>query len=173
MKKISIDSLIESNKMYAAKNASELRKHIKGQNPKIVVLSCADSRVIPEFIFDKKIGELFVVRIAGNIAVDSSVIASLEYAIGHLDIDILLILGHTGCGAVRAAEESDESDNVFLNEIKQSFQRDPNNHVKANLCNQLENLPKRSKIIHDAIEKNTLTLIGGIYQLEDGRVNFL
>ncbi|MCK5341952.1 MAG: carbonic anhydrase [Candidatus Heimdallarchaeota archaeon] len=173
MKKISIDSLIESNKIYAAKNASEIRRHIKGQNPKIVVLSCADSRVIPEFIFDKKIGELFVVRIAGNIAIDPSVIASLEYAVGHLDIDILLILGHTGCGAVRAAEESDDSDNVFLNEIKQSFQRDPENHVKANLLHQLEKLPTRSKIIHDALEKNELTLIGGIYHLEDGRVDFL
>jgi carbonic anhydrase len=170
--KTSINLLKESNKVFASNNASELKKHIGGQKPKIAVLTCSDSRVIPEFIFNKKIGEIFVVRVAGNVAIDTSVITSLEYAVEHLNIDILMILGHTDCGAIRAAEENKEDCGEFLDEIKKSFNIDPN-HVLCNLKRQFELLPMRSKIISKAVSEKKIKLVAAIYNLETGLVEFL
>jgi len=82
---------------------SSLRKDVvSGQHPFAVVLTCSDSRVVPELIFDTGIGELFVIRVAGNIANPSS-IASIEYSIAHLDVKLIVILGHQNCGAITAA----------------------------------------------------------------------
>lgn len=171
MANISLNQLKESNKKFSSANILELKKHINGQDPKIAVLTCADSRVVPEFIFNKKIGEIFVVRVAGNVAMDPSVITSLEYAVAHLDIDILLILGHTHCGAVKAAEECKTDCGELLDEIKKGFEVD-SNHVLGNLKRQVELLPKRSKVILEAIQKNKVKLVAGIYNLETGIVEF-
>lgn len=73
-----------------------------GQKPNAVVISCSDSRVIPESIFSANIGDLFVIRTVGNV-VDSTVLASMEYAVTHLNVPIVIVLGHTGCGAINAA----------------------------------------------------------------------
>ena len=75
---------------------------IDGQKPYAVILTCSDSRVVPELIFDTGIGELFVIRIAGNVASPSS-IASIEYAVTHVDVKLIVVLGHQNCGAVTAA----------------------------------------------------------------------
>lgn len=171
MEKVTIESLKESNKKFASKNASGLKKHVAGQDPKLIVLTCADSRVVPEFIFDKKIGEIFVVRVAGNIAFGPSVITSLEYAIGHLKPDILLILGHTNCGAVKAAEECTEECGELLNEVKKGFNLN-SNHVIGNLKRQFELLPGRSTIISRAISEGKIKLVAGIYDLQTGLVKF-
>jgi len=170
--KLSIDNLKDSNKKFAEINTEELKKHVSGQDPKLVVLSCADSRVVPEFIFDKKIGEVFVVRVAGNVAFDPSVITSLEYAVGHLNPDILLLLGHTKCGAVKAAEECKEDCGELLAEIKKGFNLN-SNHVLGNLKRQFELLPSRSKVISKAIADKKIKLVAGIYNLETGIVDFL
>lgn len=79
----------------------------KGQSPKVVVLACSDSRVAPEILFDKSLGELFVVRSAGNIA-DAIGVGSIEYAVEHLGSSVLVVLGHEGCGAVSAACSGDK-----------------------------------------------------------------
>jgi len=172
MENLTIDSLRKSNKNFVSKNNSELKKHVKGQDPKLAVLTCADSRVVPELIFDKKIGEIFVVRVAGNVAMDSSVISSLEYAVSHLDIDILLILGHTHCGAVNAAEECKEEDcGDLLNEVKKGFNLS-SNHVIGNLKRQFELLSNRSKVISKAISEGKIKLVAGLYDLETGLVDF-
>lgn len=154
-------------------NACILSQFIAGQNPTIAVLTCSDSRVIPEFIFKKNIGELFVVRVAGNIAMDPSILLSLEYAVEHLHVGYILILGHTLCGAVKAAEETLETDNPLLLEIKQSFLLYPTDHIKANLMKQLQMLPKRSTLIKEAIQQKKVTLLGAIYSLDSGTVSFL
>ena len=166
-----INDLQTSNVRYAAENASILPKHISGQKPNVAVLTCSDSRVIPEYIFQREIGDIFTVRVAGNIAIDSCVLASLEYAVTHLKIKLLIILGHTHCGAVAAAEKTQESWG-FLDEIRHSFTKDEN-HSLANIKYQLEMIPKRSKIISKAIKKEELRLIGAIYNLENGLVEFL
>ena len=84
----------------------------EGQQPFAIVLSCADSRVVPEMIFDCNIGELFVVRVAGNIA-NASSIASIEYAVAHLKCKMILVLGHESCGAVTAAVNGGDNDTKF------------------------------------------------------------
>ncbi len=77
------------------------------QDPFAVIVSCADSRVVPEVLFDQGLGDLFIIRVAGNVA-NSSSIASVEYAVASIDVRLVLVLGHTACGAVTAARDSDE-----------------------------------------------------------------
>ena len=168
-----IKELIDGNKKYITNKRNEIVKYIPGQKPKIAILTCSDSRVIPEFIFNKSIGELFVVRVAGNIAIGETVIKSLEYAVDNLKVKLLIILGHTGCGAIKAAEESMESDcGELLGEIKKSFTLGEN-HPLCNLSRQLSMLPKRSRIIDKEINESKIKLIGAIYNLESGVVEFL
>jgi len=98
------DSLLKSNKKFVknhtfAKQRAQLKNE---QNPPVIVLSCSDSRVPPELIFDKKLGSLFVVRVAGEV-VDDVVIDSIEYAVNHFDVRTIVVLGHSGCGAVDGA----------------------------------------------------------------------
>lgn len=89
---------------------STRRLHLTGgQNPFAVVLGCSDSRVVPELIFDAGLGDLFVIRVAGNI-LDTAVLGSIEYAIGHLGTKLVLVLGHQACGAVGAAVAGDPTD---------------------------------------------------------------
>ena len=166
-----IEELQSQNIKYASEKADIISKHINSQNPDILVLTCSDSRVVPEYIFKKDIGEIFTIRVAGNIALCPSVITSIEYAVTNLDIELIIILGHTNCGAIAAAEKSKDCGDL-LQEIRESFKID-SNHALANLKRQLEYLPKRSKIIEDAIKSNKLDLIGAIYHLENGLVEFL
>ena len=168
-----ISDLKNGNKEYSNKNKNILTKFIKEQSPKICVLTCSDSRVIPEFIFNKSIGELFVIRVAGNVAIDHSVIKSIEYAVDHLKIKYFIILGHTNCGAVIASEESDDQNELLLEEIKKSYILNPNNHFKANIIRQIDMMPKRSKIIKNKINNNELKLLGVLYNIEDGSIEFI
>lgn len=168
----SLRKLQESNKVFMQDYKGELAKHVEGQSPKICVLTCSDSRVVPEFIFNKDIGEVFVVRVAGNIAKDESVITSLEYAVDHLHVDVLLILGHTNCGAVKATEESTDDSVELFEEIKKGFSCDKN-HIVGNVKYQLDKLHSRSKVIAEAVNSGKLCLKGAIYNLETGEVNYL
>ena len=149
-----------------------LKEHVAGQSPKVAVLTCADSRVPPELIFDAGIGDIFVVRVAGNVAFDPSVIESLEYAVEHLDVSVLLILGHTHCGAVAATEEHGGEPAGLLGEIKKSFSID-GDHILANLKRQVRMLPERSRVIETALKESRLRIMGAIYHLETGRVEFV
>lgn len=104
----SLEMLIEGNERFAAgdtlpnRGDERIRKEtLEGQSPSAVVLACSDSRVPPEIIFDRGIGDLFVVRVAGNIA-DDVVTGSIEYAASHLGVPLVVVLGHTGCGAITA-----------------------------------------------------------------------
>lgn len=98
------DRLIEGNRLYLAEGGEALRERTArdGQHPYAIVVCCSDSRVIPERIFHADIGDLFVVRAAGNV-LGRQQLGSIEYAVGHLGCRLVLILGHTGCGAVAAA----------------------------------------------------------------------
>lgn len=98
------DSLLQSNKKFVKNNTfKKQRTGLKnGQNPPVIVLSCSDSRVPPELIFDQKLGSLFVVRVAGHV-VDDVVIDSIEYAVKTFDARVIVVLGHTNCGAVDGA----------------------------------------------------------------------
>jgi carbonic anhydrase len=104
-----LSRLIEGNTRYRGDRAQhphgDQARRVEvssGQSPIAVVLTCADSRVVPELIFDQGIGDLFVIRLAGNI-VDPAILGSIEYAVAHLDTKLVLVLGHQSCGAVTAA----------------------------------------------------------------------
>lgn len=167
-----INRLMEGNEKFASRNRNELKKHVAGQSPKVAILTCADSRVSPELIFDVGIGDIFVVRVAGNVAFEASVIQSLEYAVEHLHVSVLLVMGHTHCRAVAAAEEYDSKPAGLLGEIKESFSME-GDHVLANVKRQVKKLPERSKVVELALTEDRLKIIGVIYDLETGRAEFI
>ncbi len=168
------DSLSQGNLAFISKFSRELSKHIGGQSPPVAILTCSDSRVPPELIFNAGIGEIFVIRVAGNVAFDSSVLGSLDYAVAHLHVPLLVILGHSHCGAVNASEGGpgdDSSIGQIIEEIRCAFGTEDN--IKANLLRQIDMLKERSQIIAEALEKGELEVKGAIYNLEDGKVEWI
>ena len=166
--------LIQGNREFVEKFGQDIPKHVSGQSPKVAVLTCADSRVPPEHIFNAGIGELFVIRVAGNVAFDPSVLGSLDYAVEHLHVPLLVILGHSCCGAVNASEAGpgdDSSIGQIVEEIRCSFGSADN--IRANILRQMKMLPQRSQAIAHALEKNELEIKGAIYHLENGKAEWL
>ena len=155
----------------------------QGQSPFAAILSCADSRVPPEILFDQGLGDLFVVRDAGNVATPEE-IGSLEYAVAILGSQVLLVLGHQSCGAVTAAlQGGDFSENIdlLLGQIKpavadfqgQQDDRDAlKNAIEANVEFQVERV-KSSPIVSEKIEEGSLKVVGGYYNLETGEVSLI
>ena len=163
------------------------RKHLDdcGQEPYVIILSCADSRVAPELTFDMGLGEIFVIRVAGNIANTSS-IASIEYAVAHLPGDkVLVVLGHSKCGAVKAALDAIENRknnghnlNHLLAHIVPAVAASPagtpeNDVVKTNAKLTVEELQNRSSIIKNAVDAGNLKIVPAYYNLTNGKVDFL
>ncbi len=166
------EKLLDSCCNFQKECCQQIEQNTMEQHPHIAILCCSDSRVPPELIFKKEIGEIFDVRVAGNVAIDTSVIFSLEYAVEHLDVDVLMILGHTGCGAVSSAEDLIGDENPILKEIRSSFSLNDDHYI-SNIVRQMEMLPRRSDVICQALEKESLTLLGALYHIEDGRVEFI
>ncbi len=150
-----------------------------GQEPYAIILSCADSRVVPELAFDTGLGELFVVRVAGNIANTSS-IASMEYAVAHLGCEVIVVMGHESCGAVTAALAGG-SNGYNLNHLLAHVQPaiascgsdDVNSVVKENAKVTAKELEGRSAIIGDAVRDGKLQVVPAYYNLDSGKVDFL
>ena len=164
------------------KNKVQLKEKRKmlmnGQEPWAIVLCCADSRVVPELIFNTGMGELFVVRVAGNIANTSS-IASIEYAVAHIHSPVVVVLGHENCGAVTAALADDEHGrnlNHLLSHIEPakeaSSAQNVNDVAKLNAVLTVKELSVKSDIILNAIKNNELEIIPAYYHLETGKVDF-
>lgn len=150
-----------------------------GQQPYAIILSCADSRVVPELAFDAGLGELFVIRVAGNIANTSS-IASIEYAVAHLKTSVIVVLGHESCGAVTAALAGGDNGynlNHLLAHITPakaaSEDQAVNAVVKKNAHLTGDALYERSKIISDAVDNKSLAIVPAYYNLGSGAVDFL
>ena len=156
------------------------RAVIKGQDPFAIVLCCADSRVVPELIFDTGIGELFVVRVAGNVANISS-IASIEYAVAHIGTQIIVVLGHENCGAVTAAlnkEDRGPNLNHLLSHIIPAIEASDkdagvNDIARKNAVLTAKALCENSEIIGKADELSKIDIIPAYYHLDTGRVDFL
>jgi carbonic anhydrase len=159
------------------------------QHPYAIVLACADSRVPPEIVFSAGLGDLFVVRVAGNI-VDPKclgVLGSIEYAIEELKIPLIFALGHEGCGAVKAAIHAVEQGkqppsaiSVLTDAIRpvvESIAEQPGdllqNAVAANVRHQVENLLRSKAIVAPAVASKRVQIAGGVYELETGRVQLL
>lgn len=153
---------------------------VSGQEPYAIVLSCADSRVVPELAFDTGLGELFVVRVAGNIANNSSV-ASIEYAVAHCGSTVIVVLGHQSCGAVTAATKGGDNGhnlNHLLSHITPALAAanegaSVNEIVKINAQLTAKELMDRSSIIRNAVNGGTVKILPAYYNLDSGRVDFL
>lgn len=159
---------------------------LSGQHPFAIVLSCADSRVPPENVFDAGLGDLFVVRVAGHI-VDDAVIGSIEYASQHLGARLLVVLGHEKCGAVQAAIDNlREAHLRYLveaiqpavakvrNEVPAADQRGlADRAIAANVFEAMSELESSEPVLRQLVARKQLKIMGAVYDLETGKVEFV
>lgn len=153
-----------------------------GQKPKAIIIACSDSRVAPEIIFDQGLGDLFVVRTAGQVT-DDVALASIEYAVEHLGTGLIIVLGHKRCGAVQAAVDGGEAHghlNALIDKIKPAVEQAKtmpgdlvDNAVRANITMTVGKLKASEPVIAQAIKTNTLQVVGAYYDLDTGAVSVL
>ena len=182
-----IDRLKAGNERFVAdkldgklQDTSRRESLTSGQDPYAIILSCADSRVVPELAFDTGLGEIFVVRVAGNIA-NSSSIASIEYAVAHIGSPVIVVLGHESCGAVTAAVNGGDNGynlNHLLSHIVPAMSASAsdasvNDVVKKNAELTAAELLSRSAIIQGAVDNGKLKVVPAYYNLGSGKVDFL
>lgn len=181
--------LMEGNQRFVsgkpkARQLIEVRNKLaSGQHPNVAVLACSDSRVAPELIFDQNLGDLFVVRSAGNVA-DAIAIGSLEYAVEHLGSSVLVVLGHTKCGAVTAACSEEKMPTPNLQAIMEKIEpavlqvKSSNSKeedmveaaIKENVLLSAKNILASSEVLRHFLEEGRLTVIEAEYQLDSGKV---
>lgn len=157
-----------------------------GQKPHSIVLSCSDSRVPPEVVFDQKLGEIFVIRTAGQ-DVDDNVIASIEYAVSHLGSNLLVVMGHESCGGIKAAlsalqgaDLGSPSLNAWANELKPHLQshagKTPSQGLLeeswSNVSGVEKDLLERSALLRDAVASGGVKIVKAMYHLESGNVEW-
>lgn len=189
-----LDLLTKGNERYAHEkstyphsNSARRDEVFSGQHPLATIISCSDSRVPPELLFDQGIGDLFIIRVIGNIG-GADETGSAEYGVEHLGTPLLIVEGHTSCGAVNAAVTHAEvhgSIPPLLAHIKPAIltaQREhPNLHgadlvpeaIKANVFHSIEELFKRSEIIRSRTRLGKLKVVGAIYDIKSGQVAWL
>ena len=170
-----LERLKEGNKIYISAKTGvgdispEVRRYTSehGQKPYAVIVGCSDSRVIPESIFSAGIGELFVIRVAGNV-IDNIQMGSIEYATEHLGCQLVVVLGHTGCGAVCAAMEQNDGYVKFItDEIKRAVGEETD-AVKASIINAKQSASKIEKLLN----KTDVAVVTALYHTDSGAVDF-
>ncbi|QOZ27124.1 carbonic anhydrase [Bradyrhizobium sp. CCBAU 51753] len=187
-----LDRLIKGNARYVD---GVSRRHdfkherealIGGQNPFAGILSCADSRIAPEYAFDSGRGDLFVCRVAGNFASDET-IASLEYAVAVLNVPLFMVLGHESCGAVDATIKSLKDGTTLPGHLPslvsalapavKASQGKPGdllaNATRQNVIDNIGKLKSATPILSAAVDQGKLKVVGGIYRLGDGKVEMV
>jgi carbonic anhydrase len=156
-----------------------------GQYPFAVVLSCMDSRTSTELIFDQGLGDIFSIRIAGNV-VNDDIVGSMEYACNVIGSRLIVVLGHSRCGAIAGAVEGVEMGNLtgLLEKIKPAIEKsnghyDHSHHAihnekvaYANVLNSMEEIVERSSIIRSLYKEGKIGIVGGMYSVENGKVHF-
>lgn len=177
--------LVAGNKRFvndapATREYSHTREKLaKGQAPKAIVVTCSDSRVPPELIFDVNLGEIFVVRAAGNIA-DKFGVGSIEYAIEHLGSNLIVVLGHESCGAVNAACAGkplpEPNLSAIGNAIAPACKRgadhsvDAHASVAANVAKSAADIVADSEVIREAVHSGKVQVVRAVYSLGTGQV---
>jgi carbonic anhydrase len=186
--------LEEGNKRYAQNHLTEndyigmLHSSAQGQYPEAFILSCIDSRVPVEEVFDKAIGDLFVGRVAGNF-VDEDILGSMEYGCKVSGAKLIVVLGHESCGAIKAAIEHERLGNItaMLAKIEPALEmskdfvgeRTIENHafvervVKDNIINTIHTIPLKSPVLKEMLDKGEIKIVGAYYSFETGEVSFL
>jgi carbonic anhydrase len=164
----------------AAKRRAELTK---SQHPFAIIVSCSDSRVPPEIVFDQGLGDLFVVRVAGNVINDEA-LGSIEYSVDHLAARLIVVLGHQRCGAVKAAKETIAAKGKapahiqsLVTAIKPAVEAtvhgDLEATMEANVKNVAQALRASMPILKPKVDSGELKVVGAYYSLDTGFVNFL
>ena len=184
----SLKLLIDGNKRFAesksfhGNQSAERRTEVaKGQKPLAVIVTCSDSRVPPEIIFDQGLGDLFVIRSAGNI-VDDIGLGSIEYAVEHLGTQLVIVLGHERCGAVDAAVKGGEAPghiSRLIKEITPAVKKAKkqsgdllDNAVRSNINMVVNQLNSSEPILKEFVSHKKIKIVGELYDLDDGTVNY-
>lgn len=155
----------------------------KGQHPFAVVVTCSDSRTGPEVLFDQGLGDLFVVRVAGNVT-DDHAIGSVEYAVEHLHAGMIVVLGHEKCGAVAAARDTIAANghaeghvqsivDSIRPAVEQTVGQDAEATCRANVKNVVRALRTADPILKHGVETGEISVVGAYYDLDTGVVTFL
>jgi carbonic anhydrase len=182
------DRLKDGNQRFAADQSEEMnlgatrrKELVAGQHPFAAVLCCADSRVPPELLFNQGLGDLFVVRVAGNVS-EPFMLGSIDYAVEHLHVPLVVVLGHAKCGAVTAALGKDKPEGNLGKLIGQIH---VGSHLPADkeaaLAHAVENnarqqaklLMEQSEVVRKHVEQQKLLVVTGIYDLASGKVRWL
>ncbi len=188
-----LEDLLKGNERYMAGELThrnlpaQIKATTDGQYPKAVILSCIDSRVPVEYIFDQGVGDIFVARVAGNIE-DEELLGSMEYGLGVAGAKLLMVLGHENCGAVKSAigrvDVGSENVNALLSHIEKAIQdidgeRDAKNKqyfddvIKSNVIKTVEDIRDDSDIIRDLEAAGKVRVVGAYYSLKDGKVSII
>lgn len=181
--------LVEGNKRFI-NNLKTDHDHLEminetreGQYPFAVILSCMDSRTSTELIFDQGLGDLFSIRVAGNI-VNDDILASIEYAVKYIGSKVLVVLGHTECGAIKSAKQGVKDGHItnLLKRIEPSISKallqDDRDYLfndtvaYANVENSLEEILTRSTIVKEMFARGEIGIVGAVYNIENGQVDF-
>lgn len=187
--KSQLQRLIQGNQRYVNSEtvchkdwSAERTALLKKQRPFAIIVACSDSRMPPEIIFDQSIGNLFVVRVAGNI-IDDIAIGSIEYGVDILGAHLVVVLGHSNCGAVNAALKGMKFDNHIQNilnaiqpaiiAIKEERENRLEKAVKANIKIVREQIKSSKPLLSKLIEKGTVYIVGAYYNLATGKVEFI
>ena len=184
-----LEKLKEGNKRFVElkqKHPDEDKKRreemLKGQHPFVVILSCSDSRVPPELIFDQGLGDIFEIRNAGNV-LDEHVIGSIEYAVMHCGVKLIVIMGHHDCGAI-AATLSGVSETKYIKSLedsiqpavedckKQGLEINSDNVVKAHVHQDIEELMEQDSELVKYMKKHDVKIVPAYYHLDSGVVDF-
>ena len=189
--------LLEGNKRFmkgqrsllTRKRPQDFAELAEGQAPRAVIVACADSRVAPELIFDQGVGDLFVVRVAGNVVTGAGPIVkgSIEYAVAELGCRLIMVIGHTACGAVKAAIAHIDANDALpgaigglVDVIKPAVTATAgqsgdklDNTFRANVRKCVETIQGLDPILSKAARSGTLKVVGAVYELKTGQVEVL
>jgi len=159
-----------------------VRELSKGQSPSTILVSCSDSRIAPEIVFDQGLGDLFSIRTAGHV-LDAVSVASIEYAVGHLGAKEIVVMGHTSCGAIKAAVASGETPDTgsknldaLILAIKPGLKKEYHSdhaHEEAaedNVAASIRFLLSKSPLIRDEVHQGKVKIVSALYDLETGEV---
>jgi carbonic anhydrase len=188
---LALEKLLEGNLRYAEGNASHPNQSlerraelISGQHPFAVILGCSDSRIPPEIVFDQGMGDIFVIRTAGEV-LDNASIASIEYAVEHLSVPLVVVLGHDSCGAVTAAVKGGAAEghlgclmnfiNPAVEQAREAGEESNllNSSIDNNVINIVKELQACQPILSEKVDAGELMVVGAHYHLDSGEVEIL
>jgi len=173
---------VDSKSIHPNQTLARRNEVLKGQNPFAVIVGCSDSRIPPEIIFDQGIGDLFIIRTAGNI-VDDVALGSIEYAVDHLGTPLVVILGHGKCGAVTAVVQGGEVHGhigsivkIIAPAVEKAKAQCGDlivNATRTNIGLVADTVKASKPIITKALEQGKVKIVGAYYDIESGKVEFI